>query len=74
MINCVLNSEQFDSLSLYIYIEKVLPFILIIVLLMKILRLRKREKTVIGHSLGGGLATAVSMKYNIPAVTFNPAA
>lgn len=32
------------------------------------------EKTIIGHSLGGGLATAAAMSTNIPAITFNPAA
>jgi hypothetical protein len=32
------------------------------------------EKTIVGHSLGGGLATAASMATDIPAITFNPAA
>ena len=32
------------------------------------------EKTIVGHSLGGGLATAASMSTDIPAITFNPAA
>ena len=32
------------------------------------------EKTLVGHSLGGGLATAASMSSGIPAITFNPAA
>lgn len=32
------------------------------------------EKTIVGHSLGGGLATAAAMYTEIPAITFNPAA
>ena len=32
------------------------------------------EKTIVGHSLGGGLATAAAMSTDIPAITFNPAA
>ena len=31
------------------------------------------EKTIVGHSLGGGLATAAAMATDIPAITFNPA-
>jgi RHS repeat-associated protein len=32
------------------------------------------EKTIVGHSLGGGLATAAALTTGIPAITFNPAA
>lgn len=32
------------------------------------------EKTIVGHSLGGGLATAASLATGVPAITFNPAA
>lgn len=32
------------------------------------------EKTIVGHSLGGGLATAASLATEVPAITFNPAA
>ena len=32
------------------------------------------EKTIVGHSLGGGLATVAAMVTGIPAITFNPAA
>ena len=31
------------------------------------------EKTIVGHSLGGGLATAAAMATGIKAITFNPA-
>lgn len=32
------------------------------------------EKTIVGHSLGGGLATVASMSTDIPAIVFNPTA